>query len=113
MGKRGGATGSYASVAAAQPYGLIAMRRRGVRYWWASLGMVVLVLWYVGPIGVALRQHQFARPAAATPLPALSLPAVTLPQFRVPTVKKLAPLPSLPHHIVGAPPQARRLRARR
>src|SRR4051812_5700963 len=86
----GDATGSYASVAAAQPWGLTALRFRGVRYWWAGLGVLVLGLMYLVPIAAAFRQ-----PAVSTqssdPLPALEVPSFSFPLFRVPTVHRLKP----------------------
>ena len=85
------ATGSYAAVAAEQPLGLTALRFRGIRYWWAGIGITVLVLLYIGPIAAALRQP--AVPAPTTPLSSLSLPSAAFPLLRVPRVRPLAPLP--------------------
>ena len=88
-------TGSYAAVAADQPFGLVALRFRGVRYWWAGLGLFVLVALYAAPIGESFRQPSL--PAKTTPLPGLSIPAVSFPLFHAPALRRQAPLPALPH----------------
>src|SRR5262249_45354261 len=73
----------------------------GVRYWWTGLGLTVLVLLYVVPVAAAFRVP--ATPPSSTPLPALSIPAVGFPQLRVPSVRRLAPLPPLAHQTAAAP----------
>jgi hypothetical protein len=90
---RGPGTQSYASVAAAQPYGIIALRRRGVRYGWVGVGLAVLGLTYVGPIVAAFRLP--AVPSQTAALPALSIPAVGFPRLHVPRVHAVAPRPRL------------------
>src|SRR5256885_5276853 len=90
----GDATGSYASVAAAQPFGLTALRFRGIRYWWAGLGLLVLGAAYIGPVVLAFRQPAAAAPSV--PLPALSVPSVAFPLLRTPTLHVQPALPSLP-----------------
>ena len=72
---------------------MTALRFRGIRYWWAGIGISVLAFLYVGPIAAALRQHSFAGPT--TPLTALTVPSAALPLLRVPTLHRLAPLPPL------------------
>ena len=86
-----------------QPYGLNALRVRGVRYWWAALGFTVLVFPSFAAVAVAIRQPAPAR--AGRPLPTLSLPAVQFPMLRVPKLQRLAPLPPL-HHPSAAIPSA-------
>jgi hypothetical protein len=89
-------TGSYAAVAAQQPFGLVALRFRGIKYWWAGLGLAVLVALYAAPIGASFRQPSL--PATTTPLPSLTLPAVGFPLFKAAKLHRLAPLPPLTHH---------------
>ena len=90
------ATSGYASVAVANPYGLTALRYRGVKYYWVGISLLVLSIVYVAPLVAALRAPSF--PGPTTPLPALALPNVPVPLLRVPTVHRLAPLPAVPHH---------------
>src|SRR3954447_8397688 len=93
------ATNGYAVVAAANPYGLTAMRVRGVRYVWATLGVLVLAVMYAAPVVAVFRQP--ALPGRTTPLPNLAFPNVALPILRVPTLHPLAPVPAAPpaaHH---------------
>ena len=71
------------------------MRFRGVRYWWAGIGLVVLILLYALPIAAVFRQPTI--PARTLPLPVLSLPSVGFPLLRVPKVHRLAALPAVPH----------------
>ena len=47
----------YAWVVANEPYGLTALRLRGVRHWWASISLAVLASMYVGPLAVVIRQN--------------------------------------------------------
>src|SRR5438034_3685377 len=75
-GKRG-TTSAYASVAVAQPYGLVALRFRGIKYWWSGLGLAVLAALYVTPIAAVFRQPALAPPSVR--LPALSVPAIGFP----------------------------------
>src|SRR4051794_8253430 len=90
--REGLATNGYAAVAAANPYGLTAMRVRGVRYVWALLGVLVLAAMYTAPIVAVFRQP--ALPGRTTPLPNLAFPNVALPLLRVPKLHALAPLPA-------------------
>ena len=69
------------------------MRFRGIRYWWAGIGVAVLVILYAGPLIAALRQPSISGPAA--PLTSLTVPSAALPLLRVPKVHPLAPLPPL------------------
>src|SRR4051812_21873004 len=96
---RGAVAGTYAAVARAQPIGLVAMRQRGIHYWWAGLGVLVLVVMYAAPIAGAFRQPKAYAPVA--PLPQLSVPAAAFPLLRVPKVHKLAPLPPLRHSVAS------------
>ena len=73
---------------------------RGVRYWWAGLGLFVLVAMYVGPIVDALRQP--GAPAPVASLSQIALPNVGFPLLRVPKVHAIAPLPPLRHARQGA-----------
>ena len=83
---------SYAAIARAQPYGLIALRSRGIKYWWTGLGLVVLGLMYVAPLAASFRVPSIG--ATSKPaLPVLTLPSVPVPVFSVPKVHALAPLP--------------------
>ncbi|HET7648931.1 MAG TPA: hypothetical protein VFK17_10185, partial [Gaiellaceae bacterium] len=70
------------------------MRLRGVRYWWATLSMLLVLVWYVAPMVNAIRQASGVN--VVTPLPALSFPGVGFPLLRAPKVHRLAPLPPLP-----------------
>ncbi|MBV8479401.1 MAG: hypothetical protein JOY72_03775, partial [Actinobacteria bacterium] len=79
----------YASVAAANPYGLVALRARKVKYLWSALSILVLASLYVAPLVLVFRQP--AIPATVTPLPSLSLPNVAAPILRVPKLHALAP----------------------
>ena len=79
-------------MAAAQPYGLTALRFRGIRYWWAGIGLAVLGLLYVGPIAAALQQPSLPTQTATVPLPGLSIPAISFPLFKTPNVHAVAPL---------------------
>ena len=72
---------------------MTALRFRGIRYWWAGIGISVLAFLYVGPIAAALRQPSFV--GSTTPLAALTVPNAALPLLRVPKVHRLAPLPPL------------------
>src|SRR5436853_7680 len=78
---RGVGTGSYAAVAAEQPFGLVALRFRGVRYWWAGLGLAVL-----GPLYAAPSRSQRRRPQRRRRLPLRRrLPRHHPPRLRRPT----------------------------
>src|SRR4029079_2436445 len=101
---RGVGTDTYAAVAATQPYGLTAMRVKGVRYWWTGLGLLVLVLTYVAPVAASFRVPSM--PARTTSLPALAIPAVQFPVLRVPKVHAQAPLAPLPKASTAAAPQS-------
>ena len=52
-----------------QPYGLNALRVRGVRYWWAALGFTVLVFPSFAAVAVAIRQPAPARVNWPLPTP--------------------------------------------
>jgi hypothetical protein len=83
------------------------MRMRGVRYWWAGLGLLVLSLLYIGPVAASFRMP--ALPARTSPLPALSVPRVAFPQLQIPKLRMQAPLPALPRATktkAGSPAQA-------
>src|SRR5690349_10850506 len=93
------------------------MRLRGVRYWWAGLGLVVLLLLYVMPVATAFRtsvQSFSSKPA----LPTLALPAIGTPVIPVPKLRPVAPLQtravpqtaSHPVHAVAAVPGKRVVR---
>src|SRR6266540_3539273 len=69
------------------------MRLRGVRYWWAGLGLAVLAITYAAPIGAAFRGPGL--PSRTTPLPSLAVPAVPFPLLQVPKIHKQSPLPPL------------------
>jgi len=98
----GKATDGYALVAAANPYGLTAMRRRGVKYWWAGLGLLVLALMYVAPVAAVFRQPAFT--AAPTPLPNIAFPNFGVPLLRVPKLHAAPPMPApLRVHHASAP----------
>jgi len=70
------------------------MRMRGMRYWWAGMGLVVLVLLYVIPIATAFRvsvQNIGSKPA----LPFLVVPSIGAPPvIPVPKLHALSPLPA-------------------
>jgi hypothetical protein len=68
-----------------------------VRYWWAGLGLTVLVLLYAAPIAAVFRQPVL--PERTSPLPALSLPMVGLPMFAVPKVRPVPAVPPSTHHV--------------
>ncbi len=70
------------------------MRQRGIHYWWAGLGILVLVVMYAAPIAGAFRQPKAYDPVK--PLPQLTVPAAAFPLLRVPKVHRLAPLAPLP-----------------
>src|SRR3954452_10905371 len=89
-----GVGNGYAAVAAANPYGFVALRSRGVKYYWAGLGLVVLVALYAAPIAVVFRQA--AIPAPTTPLHNLAVPNFAVPLLRVPKLHAVAPIPALP-----------------
>ncbi|MDX6473646.1 MAG: hypothetical protein QOK22_2462, partial [Gaiellaceae bacterium] len=88
-------SGSYAAVADANPYGLVALRSRGIKYWWAGIGLLVFAVAYVAPVVAAYRQP--AAPPKTTPLPALSLPDIAVPLLRVPKLHALPGLPPVQH----------------
>ena len=69
------------------------MRRRGVKYWWAGLGLLVLSFSYGAPIAAAFRNAAIPRHTAT--LPALAVPRMSFPLLRVPKVHAQAPLPPL------------------
>jgi len=75
-----GRTDGYAHVAAANPYGLVAMRIRGVRYWWAGAGVLMLFVMYAAPVAAVFRQP-------STEAPRMTLPNVAFPSFRIPVLK--------------------------
>ena len=70
------------------------MRMRGVRYWWAGIGLLVLALMYASPVLATFRTPSL--PGSTPPLPALSVPQIAFPQLQVPKVHRLASLPALP-----------------
>ena len=84
---------SYASIATVQPYGLIALRSRGIKYWWSGLGLLVLGFMYVAPMAASFRVPAY--PTRTSSLPSLSVPAVPFPAFSVPALRPQAPLPAL------------------
>ena len=88
-----GVGNGYAAVAAANPYGFVALRSRGVKYYWAGLGLVVLVALYAAPIAAVFKQA--AIPAPAKALPNLAVPNFSIPLLRVPKLNAVAPLPPL------------------
>ncbi|HET7129920.1 MAG TPA: hypothetical protein VFJ93_12675, partial [Gaiellaceae bacterium] len=65
-----------------------------MRYWWAGLGLLVLVAMYAVPVAAVFKQPTIA--AVQTPLPALSLPDIGFPLLHVPALRHPAPLPALP-----------------
>jgi hypothetical protein len=99
----------YAAVAAANPYGFVALRSRGVKYYWAGLGLVVLAAMYAMPIAAVFRQA--AIPAPSKPLPNLAIPNVAIPLLRVPKLHALAPLPPLAKAHAPAPTAAQQTHA--
>src|SRR4051794_31430850 len=96
-----GVGNGYAAVAAANPYGFVALRSRGVKYYWAGLGLVVLVALYAAPIAVVFKQA--AIPAPAKALPNLAVPNFAVPLLRVPKLHAVAPLPPLTKTHAQAP----------
>ncbi len=86
-------------MAESNPYGLVALRMRGVKYVWAGVSLLVLAVIYVAPTLAALRQPTI--PAAKAALPSLTLPNFSVPLLKVPKVHRLAPLPPL-HHAAPA-----------
>ena len=57
------------------------MRMRGVRYWWAGLGLLVLSLLYIGPVAASFRMP--ALPArTSSPLPNFPFLSLRSPNFR-------------------------------
>ena len=102
---RGSALNAYASVAANNPWGIVALRSRGIKYVWSILGLVVLVALYAGPILAAFRTPAFAAPVDS--LPALAVPRLPAPLLSKPKLHPLAPLPPLAaSHAAGAKAQA-------
>ena len=90
---RGVGIDSYASIATVQPYGLIALRSRGIKYWWSGLGLLVLGFMYVAPMAASFRVPAY--PTRTTSLPSLSVPAMSFPALGVPALRPQAPLPAL------------------
>ncbi|HEY2543485.1 MAG TPA: hypothetical protein VGH92_10595, partial [Gaiellaceae bacterium] len=82
----------YAGVATANPYGIVAVRTRGLKYWWASISIALLGTMYASPLVTALLRPG-AFPRSVSTLPAVSIPAVVAPVLRVPTLHSLPPLP--------------------
>src|SRR3954469_2501054 len=89
--ERVGALSAYAVVASENPYGLTALRMRGIKYVWVTISLAVLVGMYAGPIAAVIKQPSVDVPVAA--LPKLAIPNAAPPLLSVP---KVHPLPALP-----------------
>jgi hypothetical protein len=70
---------------------LVAVRRRGLKYAWTGIGVLVLVSMYAAPTAAVFSRAAVAAPRVA--LPNLATPALPAPLLRVP---KLHLLPALP-----------------
>src|SRR4051794_414392 len=91
--ERGTALNAYAAVASQNPYGLTALRLRGIKYVWVTISLAVLVGMYAGPIAAVIKQPSVDVPVAA--LPKLAIPNAAPPLLSVPKVHALPALPPL------------------
>jgi hypothetical protein len=104
-GREGTGLVSYATVgAAADPLSLAALRVRGLRYWFAGIGLLALAIPYTSALA-ALRQPSYVPPTK--PLPMIGVPAVAFPLLRVPKLHA-APKAVAEHaqHAAAAPAAA-------
>src|SRR5262245_41729288 len=85
----GDATNTSGAVAVVEPFSLATLRFRGIRCWFAGIGIATLVVVSIDPIA-----SWFRLPAYKAPLPTLIVPQPSLPLLKVPKLHALAPLPT-------------------
>src|SRR3954447_20164492 len=82
---------AYTAAPAADRYSILALRTRGVRYWFAAFGLLGFLVLYVAPM-----VNAFRAPVSVEPLPSLIAPRVWFPPLSVPKLRAPGALPKLP-----------------
>src|SRR5204863_8864313 len=100
-------------------FGLTALRFRGLRYWFAGVGLLALVLPYGGAVA-ALGQPAYQAPVKGISLlaaPVFAFPQLRVPKLRVPPAppraRHAAPTTHAPAPVTSAPTRTRRHVVRR